>query len=335
VERNRSLDVILDAMRRIVALLLRRNTLAPLAALTILALAPGLSGRLFGRREGSGRQMPAADAPAPVPAAPARLVHLEPGCRLGGEGPPAGWTHLVLKSIPTLKTGDLDTVSQQAFARARRIRPVIVANVCQETGDSSFRLQQIGVGLCAPGTEPETDTVVSASSVEGTKGSWTAKERLILTAMALETSRARLVAATQTFALLRTPVTFLLSSVHTKVDVCYALLVAPQSGELRTLVWVDYRSSDRPEAIPTVARWFTTPVFDSPLDVSASKILGGIPVSWSFAIRELPPGADVPLPPQLSSLLDGESIEEARAAQIEQSFSALLEQQGPDAGLTR
>jgi hypothetical protein len=210
-----------------------------------------------------------------------------------------------------------------------------VANVRKQTGDSSFRLEQIGVGLCAPGVDLETDTVVSASSVEGTKGSWTAKERLILTAMALETSRARLVAATPTFALLRTPVTFLLSGAHRKADVCYALVVAPRGGELRTLVWVDASDPDTTSSSQPVARQFTTPVFDSPLDVSATKILGNIPVSWSFAIRELPPGADVPLPPQLSTLLDGESIVEARAGQIEQAFRALLENQGPGAGLTR
>jgi hypothetical protein len=318
-----------------VAHFLRRRTLVPLAALTILLLAPGMRGRLFGPWKTSGRRVPAVDVAPKVLAAPARLVHLKPGCRLGPDGPPAGWTHLVLKSIPTLKTGDLDTVSQQAFATATRIRPVIVANVRRESAGSSFRLEQIGVGLCAPQADPETDIVVSASSVEGTEGSWTTKQRLILTAMAMETSRARLVAATPTFALLRTPVTFLLSGVHRNVDVCYALLVAPHTGELWTLVWVDASGTDATSSAQPVARLFTAPVFESPLDVSATKILGNIPVSWSFAIRELPPGADVPLPPQLTTLLDGESIDEARASEIEQAFSALLENQGPGAGLSR
>jgi hypothetical protein len=99
------------------------------------------------------------------------------------------------------------------------------------------------------------------------------------------------------------------------------------------LVWVDASGADASSSAQPVARLFTTPVFDSQLDVKASKILGQIPVAWSFAIRELPPGADVPLPSELSSLLDAESIDESRAAEVEQTFRVLLETQGPGAGL--
>jgi hypothetical protein len=308
-----------------------------LAALAILILGSGMRGSLFGHRDESDRPVATNGSPSLVPAFPARLVHLEPGSRMGIEGPAPGWTHLVLKSIPTLKTGDLDTVSEQAYETARRIRLVILADVCQDSAgsDAPFRLERVGVGLCAPGVEPGTDLVVSASSIERTRGPWTAKQRLILTAMSLETARAHLAVATPTFALLRTPVTFLISGAHRKIDVCYALVVEPRRGQLRTLVWVDASGADAPSSVQPVARLFTTPVFDSQLDVKASKILGQIPVAWSFAIRELPPGADVPLPPELSSLLDVESIDETRAAEIERAFSTLLEEKGPGARLTR
>jgi hypothetical protein len=326
--------MLLDLARRTVALLNRR-TLFLLTALVILLLGSGMRGRLLGHRDETDRPVTANGSPDLVPALPARLVHLKPGSRLGIEGPAPGWTHLVLKSVPTLKTGDLDTVSEQAYETARRIRPVILADVRQDSAgsDSTFRLERVGVGLCAPGAEPGTDRVVSASSIERTRGPWTAKQRLILTAMSLETSRAHLAVATPTFALLRTPVTFLISGAHRKVDVCYALVVEPRRGQLRTFVWVDASGADAPSSAQPVARLFTTPVFDSPLDVKASKILGQIPVAWSFAIRELPPGADVPLPPELSSLLDAESFDEARAAEVEQTFQLLLEKQGPGAGL--
>ena len=330
-------NLITGPARRLVALVQRRRTLALLSALCILVLAPGMRGRLFGTWEETNRQALPGTSPVFEAAPPARLVRLEPGCRIEGTQPPEGWSHLVIKTIPMLSTGDLDTVSAQAFETARRVRPVILADVRQSSAaaESSFRLDRVGVGLCAPGAEPNTERVVSPTSIEGTKGPWTTKQRLILAAMALETSGARLVAATSNFALLRTPVTFLISRTHQKIDVCYALLVNPRQGELQTLVWLDQAATDGQGAAPIIARRFAAPVFDSPMDVKAGKILGSIPVTWSFAIRELPPGVDLTLPPELSTLLATASEASARSAEIEQALITFLRNRGIDADLAR
>jgi hypothetical protein len=287
----------------------------------ILVLAAGMRGRLFpAPKTAAQREM---ESWPRVSSSPAHLVHLEPGARLEEARPPEGWSHLVIKSIPRLATGDLDTVSEQAFETAQRVRPFIVADVKRSSEDpgSPFCLARVGVGLCAPGSATDTDVVISAASVEGTRGSWTTKQRLILAAMALETSRARLAAATSTFALVRTPVEFLVSGEHRKLDVCYALLVDPRTGLLKTVLW---RAG--PRAGPqSAARLFSTRVFDSPLDVKASKILGGIPVAWSFAIREFPSGSDVVLPADLASLLTSENNDSSRSAEIEQALIKHLE----------
>ena len=75
-------------------------------------------------------ERPIEDCPRPPGSLPAaKLVHLAPGSRIEPEGPPAGWSHLVIKSLPRLATGDLDTVSSQAFETAGRVRLVIVADV--------------------------------------------------------------------------------------------------------------------------------------------------------------------------------------------------------------
>ncbi|MGC8640727.1 MAG: hypothetical protein ACP5XB_12720 [Isosphaeraceae bacterium] len=330
-------NLITDPARWLVALVKRRRTLVLLSALCIFVMAPGMRWRLFDTWDESDRPaLPEASPGRPI-APPARLVHLEPGCRFEGSQPPEGWSHLVIKTIPTLSTGDLDTVSAQAFETARRVRPVIVADVRQASpsAGSPFRLDRVGVGLCAPGAEPNTERVVSPTSIEGTKGPWTTKQRLILAAMARETSGAKLVAATSTFALLRTPVTFLISGAHQKIDVCYALLVNPRQGELRTLVWLDHAATDGQNVAPIVARRFASPVFDSPMDVQAGKILGSIPITWSFAIRELPPGVDLTLPPELSTLLTSTTAASARAAEIEQALIAFLQSREADAGLAR
>ena len=295
----------------------------------MLVLAPGMRGRLFDAGESTRSQAPVSGFPFPV--SPARLVQLDAGTQLQGEGPPSGWSHLVIKSIPRLATGDLDTVSAQAFEIAQRIRPLIVADVRHSSSDpqSPFHLDRVGVGLCAPSRDGKGDVVVSSSSVEGSLGPWSAKQRLILAALSFETSRARMAAATSSFALVRTPVNFLVSGVHQKINFYYALLVDARTGDLQTLVWPDCTSASPPSSSPNTARRLSSAVFDLPQDVSVSRILGKIPISWSFAIRELPSGTDVSISPELIPLLIAGSEDASRSAEIEEALARCLKQQDP------
>jgi hypothetical protein len=282
---------------------------------------------------GSGAK-PQLSSPAPA----ARLIPLEAGTQLEGERPPTGWTHVVIKSIPRLASGDLDTVSEQAFEIAQRIRPLILAKVwpTAEPG-APYRLDRVGVGLCAPGAEGQGDIVVSSTSVEKTRGAWTTKQRLILAAMSLETSRADLAAATSTFALVRSPVTFLVSGAHKKINLYYAILVDPQTGSLRTVVWPDHEKSESNPSpavtTTTMARHLSVTVFDLPQDVRASRILGNIPVSWSFAISALPKGNDLVLPPDLSAVPDSGTQDAAMSARMEQALVRSLESKAAETEL--
>ena len=45
------------------------------------------------------------------------------------------------------------------------------------------------------------------------------------------------------------------------------------------------------------------PVFDCQIDVRAKRILGTVPYSWSFALRSLPPGRSLRVPPALGELI--------------------------------
>ena len=303
---------------RVLRLYKRRQKLAVVVAILTFMIAPGVWGRFFRAHELSEElRVHSATKPARLPAP--RLVHLEPGGRIEGQSGPRGWSTLVLKSVPNLATGDLDTVSNQAFETARRIRPVIVADIRrseQELG-STYYLARVGVGLCAPSEEPGVDRVITASSVGGTLGSWTAKQRIILTAMAYEVSRTQLAAATPTFALLRSPSTFLIGGSHRNVESYQALLLDSRSGKLQTIVWFDDAQHDSSSPVDAPARLLSTPVFDCPQDVHATKVLG-TPVAWSFAIRELPPGTDLSL--------DGGLIAACKAKVISSSDSAAIQQ---------
>ena len=317
--------MMIHAPRRALRLFKNRQTLILLVALLTLMLAPGMRGRLFRARELTDGLPVGATWPISAHLQAPRLVHLDPGSRLEGQSAPQGWSHLAIKSIPKLATGDLDTVSSQAFETARRIRPVVVADIRRSEAEfgSSYYLARVGVGICAPGQDGVSDRVISPTSVEGTRGSWTAKQRVILAAMAYEVSRTHLDAATPTFALLRSPNTFLIEGSHRKVESCQALLVDPRTGKLRVIVWRDDAHHDAREPSGLPARLLSAPVFDCPQDVHATRVLG-TPVAWSFAIRELPPGTDLTLPADLAGSLKAKVEGSADSTALEEALIECL-----------
>jgi hypothetical protein len=165
--------------------------------------------------------------------------------------------------------------------------------------------------------------VISPTSVEGTRGSWTAKQRIILAAMAYEVSRTHLAAATPTLALVRSPNTFLIEGSHRKVELCQALVVDPRSGKLQVIVWREDAHHDAGQPAELPARLLSAPVFDCPQDVHATRVLG-TPVAWSFAIRELPPGADLKLPADLAGSRKATVEGSADSAALEQALIELV-----------
>jgi hypothetical protein len=271
-------------------------------------------------------RLKAPEAAGSVPAA--KLVHLAPGSRLEGEEPPAGWSHLVIKSLPRLATGDLDTVSSQAFETAGRVRLAIAADVRPApAGQGTFLLHRVGAGLCAPAADGLGDVVVTPTSVDGSKGPWTTKQRLVLAATSLDLARVSLGASTSNFALIRMPVTFLVAGSHRRVSVCYAVLGDPQNGTVRTFAWMENPDAATEPAQPTKLRLLSASLFDCPIDIQARRLLGTIPVTWSFAVTNLPPGTDLDAPPGLAPLLAATSAptDSGVATQIQEVLTRLLE----------
>ncbi len=317
----------IDVRRRTSGFFGHRQLLVLMTAVLALMLSAGMRGRIFPPGELNGgpgavrEDAGAADRAgrSAVALEPAQLVHLPPGSLLeNGDSPPEGWTHLAMKSVPVLTTGDLDTVAPQSFHTARRIRPLIVAEVRRSllAAGPTFHLVRVGLGLCAPSTDGLGDRVISPTSLEGTQGPWNAKERIILAAMAFEVSRSTITAATPTFALVRSPNTFLVDGSHRSAETAYALLVDPLVGSLRVLVWRDGARAANSEVEQTEARLLATPVFECPLDVHASRVLG-TPIAWSFAIRQLPPGRELTFPRDLTAAVRSGSHGSTDAATLE------------------
>jgi len=254
----------------------------------------------------------------PDAASPARLVHLEAGTRFDDRRPPEGWSRLVLKSTPRLVSGDLDTLSEEAFKTAGRVRLAIVAAVAPTPDSRGYALDRVGVGLSALADDDKGDVIVTPRAVEGSKGTWSAKQRIILAAASYELSHAALVAATPKFALVRMPTKYLLDREHAKTRLLYAFLVDAESGRLRTFVW-----REDAQGPPRVVNELASPAaIDSALDVKAGK-LAGIPITWSFAMTAVPGEAEIEIDAALAERLAPGRIETTAPDELEATIAAV------------
>jgi hypothetical protein len=235
-----------------------------------------------------------------------RLVYLKPGLRIAKK-PPKDWTHLVFKSIPRLATGDLGTLPAGSKKTATLFRTVLLANVKPvDFNEKDFELTQVGLGLCIPDPQDEDqDIVVTADTLDALGlRHLTTVQRMVLDAAGEEMAEGRIIARTPTFALFRSPITVLdpgPAGKHSKANIHYALCVNRTTGKLDVLCWTVKPESTVQPAFAAMVRLKPAVVFQCELDVHAKRILGTVPFSWSFAMRELPPGVKLPVPPATSA----------------------------------
>jgi hypothetical protein len=231
-----------------------------------------------------------------------KLVTLQPGTRVTKK-PPEGWSHLVVKSLPRLASGDRDTLPTGASKTATLFRTVILADVKPlDTDEKDFALKQIGLGICVPEDE-DHDMVVTGNRLDALGLRFTTVQKMVLDAAEAELQEGRIIARTATFALFRSPTTQLLAGKHRRVDIYYAFCVERTTGRLRVGVWSTPTDSDPRQAPAQLVRLGANPVYNCDVDVHAKRILGTVPYSWSFAMKSLPPGRSLRVPAELGEII--------------------------------
>ncbi len=234
-----------------------------------------------------------------------KLVFLQPGLLIGDK-PPEGWSHLILKSMPRLASGDKDSLPNEAAKTAAYFRTVILANVKPvDVDEQEFELTQIGIGVCVPRKGQDEDVVVAADRLEalGLHLSWV--EKMVLDTTEKEMAQGRIIARTPTFALFRSPATVVAAgNEHRKVNLNYAFCVERSTGKLQVGLWTSALDTKAIRPPQKMVRLTSEPVFDCKIDVRASKLLGvTVPGTWSFAMSELPPGRELRVPAELGELI--------------------------------
>ncbi len=244
-------------------------------------------------------------AAASVASMQTKLVFLPPGTLIGDK-PPDEWSHLVLKSLPRLASGDKDSLPGDSAKTAAYFRTVILANVKPvDVDEKEFELTKIGVGICVPQKGQDKDVVVAAGRLDALGlGNMSWIRKMTLDGMEAELVKGRIIAATPTFALFRSPATVLAAGdEHREVNLNYAFCVERGTGKLQVGLWTSALEAKASRPPQRMLRLQSDPIFDCKIDVREKKVLGVKIPMWSFAMSQLPPGATVLVPRALGDLI--------------------------------
>jgi hypothetical protein len=253
-----------------------------------------------------------------------RLVGLPPGLKVG-TNPPEGWSHLVLKSIPRLASGERGSLPAGSSKTATMFHTAILADVRPvDQDEKDFVLARIGVGMCIP--QQEHDVVISSDRVQALGIRLSMVERLVLDAAEAELAEGRVIVRTPTFALFRGRATLVVADKHRKIAIYYAFCVERTTGRLQVGCWAMAPAAEPQQPPLALVKLGGNPVFDCALDVRAKRLLSAIPVSWSFAMRTLPPGRTLRIPPELREMIvaTARRPRDADPEQLERSLSSIL-----------
>ena len=258
---------------------------------------------------------------APRDAAPrlTELHLLKPGTQVD-TAPPPGWTHLILKSVPRLASGDLDTLPGTASSTATLFRTVILADVrpVGAGADRHFVLRRIGLAMCVPVKGHDTVVMRDSLAAQGVELGFVG--RTVLDRAEQELRRGRIVARTPTFALFSAPAMMRVGTTHREVLLRYAFLVDSSTGALQTFVWAIAPEPARRSAARTIVLVAPSLIYDCGLDVLAERLLGALPVNWSFAMRNLPTGQPRAASPELQAWTVRDVRTPAEAEQLEDAL---------------
>jgi hypothetical protein len=222
-----------------------------------------------------------------------RAVDRVPAGTLVADVPPDGWTHLVVKSMPRVASGDVDALSDKTSWLASFLFSTILAEVAEDRaleGPPRFVLKRIaaGVGMRIG----RRDVVITTDTQEKLGANLGLLARQVLSETEERLGDTRVVARSDTFALVDARVTMLRDEKHRKVVLRYALLVDPTTGGLAALLWpIDLDKDGKLldaagpiEVLPQNKRE------DCRLHVDKSEFTLGLPTEEAFAIENPPAG---------------------------------------------
>jgi len=268
-------------------------------------------------------QAPAPAPPAALPASTEAILDLRPqpldkipvGTVIG-DGPPSGWSHLVLFATPTLTPEDEREAPKIAADYARMFKFTVLANVAsQRHGDRvSYWLEKTARGFAT--NIKGQELIISSKNTMGASMGLFGSQILEENERILDNDLLQ-VCRTSTMSIFDAQAVMRQKDDHVKMVIRHVILVDPNSGRLDTLVWLltrDYQAAEETiQALPNgmhEARY---------LSVKRDKFnVLGIPTPEAFALRRIPQGKAVPYDERLQWAATLRTFSKDSAPQVEQ-----------------
>jgi hypothetical protein len=239
-----------------------------------------------------------------VTARPMALI--QPGTVIGNR-PPQGWSHLIIKSFPRTTAGDMDKVSNLALQMSSLLSTAFLANVEAVPGQGAspphYRLGAMAIGFAT--RIQGKDTIISPDTQRQLGADFGFIARQVLAAAYERQQDARVVARSETSAIVDTPAYMLRGTRHRPVILRYALLVDAQTGRLDTLLWLIDRDNRGGYVGPSSPMQWLPPnkIQDCEMHVDAGEFTLGVAAEDAFAIMHIPRGVkEIPFSDDLKGL---------------------------------
>jgi hypothetical protein len=229
---------------------------------------------------------------------------IKPGTVIG-EGPPQGWSHLVILAKPRIGVGDVAAIPQTAIHYGSMFSFVIVANVRAEgkadAEQKRYYLERVAIGMATD--VKGRNVIVTAEQTMGADVGFIGRavmrenDKLLATDM-------RQVARTRTMDVFDVSALVRRDNLHRPMVLRHVFVVTPQTGQLTTFVWLLGREGTDGYTLADNAIQMLPPQMheDRVLSVDARKFTLGIPGADAFALARLPQGTPIKYSKSLTTL---------------------------------
>ena len=215
---------------------------------------------------------------------PQPVQRVPPGTRIA-DGPPTGWSHLVIKSVPRCVQGDRDKVPKSHLELAGKFHHSLLVNVGNREGQTAPSLTHIAVGIsCLVGRREIVVTPETQKQLGAQLGFF---ERLLLSAMDERQGEVQIVLFSRRMAIVDVPTAVRFGGVN-QIMVLRYLLTVDAGAELRSFVCLLQPSQGGYQLQSTLHELVAGHVEDSQLYVDKSQYTLGMPNELAFAIVKLP-----------------------------------------------
>jgi hypothetical protein len=257
---------------------------------------------------------------------PHRIELLPPGTIIG-QGPPKGWSFLVIKTHPRPGTGDMAKVNDSTYHLASFLFTGFVANARAEQvgGRVQYRLDKVATGL---GTRiNRQDIIISPETQRRLGANLGLLARVVLDKTYALQQDNLVVVSFNTMAIVDTHAVMLRGTGHRPVILRYSLLLDAGTGKLETLVWmIDRDNQGKYTGVGGTIEWLPpNKVQDVILHVDGKEFTLGVPTENAFGISELPRGQkQLAMPDDLKPIAGQKRLGVEAARHLERRLREML-----------